>query len=134
MLILSYLTVLFAFTIFKTQPSAGADVSLAKHVQRKRSNEPQLVHNSPLAHIPKCTLFAAQNFVKALFSISLGTAVTPRRNEKQRLCKIWGGQKRSIMGDVQMGNTDSLLQIDENAHEQVTRVTILLRNASRGVR
>ena len=45
-----------------------------------------------------------------------------------------GGQKRSIMGDVQMGNTDSLLQIDENAHEQVTRVTILLRNASRGVR
>ena len=91
MLILSYLTVLFAFTIFKTQPSAGADVSLAKHVQRKRSNEPQLVHNSPLAHIPKCTLFAAQNFAKALFSISLGTAVTPRRNEKQRLCIFFGG-------------------------------------------
>ena len=47
--------------------------------------------------------------------------------------KFWG-QKRSIMGDVQMANTDSLLQIDENAHEQVTCVTILLRNASRGVR
>ena len=127
MLILSYLTVLFAFTIFKTQPSAGADVSLAKHVQRKRSNEPQLVHNSPLAHIPKCTLFAAQNFAKALFSISLGTAVTPRRNEKQRLCKILGG-KRGVLWEM------CLLQIDENAHEQVTCVTILLRNASRGVR
>ena len=30
------------------------------------------------------------------------------------------------MGDVQMTNTDSLLQVDENAHEQVTCVTILL--------
>ena len=47
--------------------------------------------------------------------------------------KFWG-QKRSTMGDVQMANTDSLLQIDENTHEQVTCVTILLRNASRGVR
>ena len=36
------------------------------------------------------TLFAPQNFAEALFSISLGTAVVPRRNEKQRLCKIWG--------------------------------------------
>ena len=35
------------------------------------------------------------------------------------------------MGEVQMGNTDSLLQIDENAHEQVT---ILLMNVSSGVR
>ena len=46
----------------------------------------------------------------------------------------FGGQKRSIMGEVQMGNTDSLLQIDENAHEQVTCVTILLMNVSSGVR
>ena len=38
------------------------------------------------------------------------------------------------MGDVQMANTDSLLQIGENAHEEVTCATILLRNASRGVR
>ena len=29
-------------------------------------------------------------------------AVIPRRNEKQRLCKIWGGHTRSIMGDVQV--------------------------------
>ena len=99
MLILSYLTVLFELTIFKTWQSASADVSLAKHVQRKRSNEPQLVHNSPLAHIPECTLFAAQNFAKALFSISLGTAVIPSRNEKQRLCKILGG-KRGVLWET----------------------------------
>ena len=36
----------------------------------------------------KCTLFAPQNFAQAFFSISLGTAVIPRRNEKQRLSKI----------------------------------------------
>ena len=37
-------------------------------------------------------LFAPQTFAEFLFSISLGTAVIPGRNEKQRLCKIWGGQ------------------------------------------
>ena len=26
----------------------------------------------------------------------------PRRNEKHRLCKIWGGQIRCIMGNVEM--------------------------------
>ena len=31
------------------------------------------------------------NFAGALFPLSLGTAVIPRRNEKQRFCKIWGG-------------------------------------------
>ena len=35
--------------------------------------------------------FTPQNFAQPLFSISLGTAVKPRRNEKQRLFKIWGG-------------------------------------------
>ena len=53
------------------------------------------------------TLFASQNFALALFSISLRTAVIPRRSEKQSFCKILGGrggggwgQKRCIMGDV----------------------------------
>ena len=32
----------------------------------------------------------------------------------------FGGQTKCIMGDVQMTNTDRLLQIDENAHEQFT--------------
>ena len=32
-------------------------------------------------------MFAAQNFAQAFFSISLGTAVIPRRSEKQRLSK-----------------------------------------------
>ena len=38
-------------------------------------------------------LFAPQNFAQALFSISLGTAVTRKRNKKQRLCKISGAKK-----------------------------------------
>jgi len=40
----------------------------------------------------------------ALFSVSLGTAVIPRRNEKQRVMqnlKGGRGQIRCIMGDVQ---------------------------------
>ena len=44
---------------------------------------------SSLAHLPKCTLFVSQNFAQVLFSISLGTAVIPKRNEKQRLCKLF---------------------------------------------
>ena len=39
-------------------------------------------------------LISPPKFSSTLFSISLGTAVIPRRNEKQRLCKIWrGGDK-----------------------------------------
>ena len=63
---------------------------------------------SSLAHLPKCTLFVSQNFAQVLFSISLGTAVIPKRNEKQRLCKLFfflRGQTRSTMGDVQMANS-----------------------------
>ena len=62
--------------------------------------------HAPLAHLPYCTLFAPQNFAQALFSISLGTAVIPRRNEmkkkKKRLCKNFGRQIRCFMGDVQV--------------------------------
>ena len=47
----------------------------------------------PLAHLPWCTLFVPQSFaLSILFSISLGTAVILRRNEKQRLWKILGGK------------------------------------------
>ena len=66
---------------------------------------------SSLAHLPKCTLFVSQNFAQVLFSISIGTAVIPKRNEKQRLCKLFffrevvRGQTRSTMGDVQMANS-----------------------------
>ena len=31
-----------------------------------------------------------QNFAQALFSVSLGTILTPKRNQKQCLCKILG--------------------------------------------
>ena len=62
--------------------------------------------NIPHLHKSHDPLFAPQNFAKALFSISLGTAVLPRRNEKQRLCKICGevggGHISCITGDVQV--------------------------------
>ena len=40
----------------------------------------------------------------AFFSVSLGTAVIPRRNEKQRVMQNrgGGGQIRCIVGDVQV--------------------------------
>ena len=39
----------------------------------------------------------------ALFTVSLGTAVIPRRNEKQRVMQNrGGGQIRCIVGDVQV--------------------------------
>ena len=44
------------------------------------------------------------SFCISIVSISLKTAVIPRRNEKQRLCKILGGQIRCIMGVVQVVN------------------------------
>ena len=52
------------------------------------------------------TLFAPQDFASAWLSISLGSAVIPRGNKKQRLCKIGGGggNLRCIMGDVQVAN------------------------------
>ena len=66
----------------------------------------KLPSNLWLSLNPICTLFAPQNFAQALFSISFGTTVIPRRNGKQRLFKIWGAggrrQIRYIMGDVQV--------------------------------
>ena len=58
-------------------------------------------------------LIYLKNSAKALCSISLGTAVIPRRIEKQRLCKIWG-QKRCIMGNVEMCGVYKIL----NAHQR----------------
>ena len=53
--------------------------------------------HAPLAHLPYCTLFAPQNFAQALFSISLGIAVIPRRNEmkkkKKGYAKVWEANK-----------------------------------------
>ena len=40
----------------------------------------------------------------ALSSISLGTTVIPRKNFKKRFTKLYRGQTRHIMGDVQMAN------------------------------
>ena len=49
-----------------------------------------LLKNSSLSHLPKCTLFAPQNFAQVLFSVPFEMAVIPRRNGKQRLYKIFG--------------------------------------------
>ena len=38
-----------------------------------------------------------QNFAYALFSVSLGAILTPKRNWRQCLCKILGWQTKSIM-------------------------------------
>ena len=40
-------------------------------------------------------------FCISLVLNSLGTAVVPRRNEKQRFCKILGDKQGVFMGDVQ---------------------------------
>ena len=60
------------------------------------SHKLYISHNAP--YLPP------QNLASAWFSISLGTAVIPRKNEKQRLCKILGSNLRCIMGDVQVAN------------------------------
>ena len=43
------------------------------------------------SHYTPCLL--PQNFAQSLFLLSLGTTVIPRRNEKQTLCKIFGGKQ-----------------------------------------
>ena len=50
-------------------------------------------------------MLAPQNFAYALFSISLGTAVIPRRNENQRLRNFFwggggGGGKQGVLWDM----------------------------------
>ena len=63
--------------------------------------------NTPLAHLPKCTLFAPQNFAEALFSCSLGQLLYPaemKTKVMQNLVGVGGGQTRCIMGDVQIEN------------------------------
>ena len=56
-------------------------------------------HNTPCLPIPPPPKKKEKR--KLLF---LGTTVIPRRNNKQRLCKVFGGQARCIMGDVQTAN------------------------------
>ena len=58
-------------------------------------NAPYLPPKPPPTPPPKKNAYV-------LFSISLGTAVIPRRNEKQRLCKNFGGQIRCIIADAQV--------------------------------
>ena len=52
------------------------------------------VSASPLVHLHNAPYLPPEFCISiaVLFSISLGAAVIPRRNEKQRLCKILGGK------------------------------------------
>ena len=75
-----------------TQRYYDLDINFIKHQGSKNNVKRKGEFISPVAHLPKCTLFACQNFAQALFSISLWTAVK------------WGGQTRCIKGAVQMAN------------------------------
>ena len=52
---------------------------------------------------PIMHLICPPKFCISIVFRSVGTAVIPRRNEKHRLCKIWGGgQIGSFMGNVEV--------------------------------
>ena len=62
------------------------------HVMLKWLSTPEITityHNA--------VCFSPQNFAEALFSVSLGAILTPKRNWKQCSCKILGRQTKSIM-------------------------------------
>ena len=48
-------------------------------------------------------------FCISIVSISLGTAVMPRGNEKQRLCKILGANELNYARDVQVAQICSVV-------------------------
>ena len=56
----------------------------------------KVVNQYATSTFPITHLICPQNFAKALFSISLRTAVVPMGNEKQRLCKILWGKQGSL--------------------------------------
>ena len=64
---------------------------------------------SPIMQLISPSSPTPQNFAEALFSISLGTAVIPRRNEKQRLWKIlfWVGGGGGKANKVHYGKCGS---------------------------
>ena len=58
-------------------------------------------HNAPYLPLPPPP--PKKDFASALFSICLGTSVITRRNEKQRLWNIWGGEQiMCIMENVKV--------------------------------
>ena len=58
-----------------TQRYYDLDINFIKHQGSKNNVKWKGEFILPVAHLPKCTLFACQNFAQALFSISLWTAV-----------------------------------------------------------
>ena len=83
------LTTMYRFEIvklwsFAQMNSQGSTVKKNTRAHRVSISHFHVSHNAPP--------FRPQNFAQALFSISLRMDVIPRRNEKQRLCKILGGK------------------------------------------
>ena len=74
-------------------------------------------HNAPF--------FDPQNFALTLFSISLGTAV-PRRNEKQRLCKIWRGGWGDMVRYGKCGSGLYHQQVAAHSSFQITDSALIL--------
>ena len=62
-----------------------------------------------------------RNFAKALFLFSLGTYNDPKRNWKQCLCKIFEGQKKSIMIFLILANCGGKERLQKRV-EQLNRI------------
>ena len=74
---------------FSTTFSAVRCFQLRKKVLRLNTPENTITYHNVLCSSPP-------NFAWALFSVSLGAILTPKRNWKQCLCKIWGWQARVL--------------------------------------
>ena len=95
-----------------TPPTAASFPSVRTNhgsIGREKKCFPQLVFRSLIEtrwlairhlHISHNAPYLPPKFcISIVFNFSYRTAVKPRRNEKQRLCNIWGGgQKRCIVG------------------------------------
>ena len=86
---------------FQSQRKTGRNVPISRIALYATRMSPIMHLICPLP-LPPPPLPTQKKITYALFSISLGTAVIPRRNEKQRLCKNFGGQIRCIIADAQV--------------------------------
>jgi len=70
-------------------------------------------------------LFAPQNFAQALPFISLGRTVIPRRNNKERLCKVLVGKQGVLWEMYKWRNIELCAYILDPFYESVASVKAL---------
>ena len=104
---LSHLLFFFFFALFLT---SGYSIvtkirPMEEDIAKLRGFHLHISHNTPCL-LPKMSF------------ISLRTTLIPRRNKKQRLRKVLGGQIRGIIGDVKMANGQSF----KHAHSHLGNV------------